>query len=125
MAANPLTSKAVGDRWEKAAEAFLRRNGLTTLTRNFRCQVGEIDLVMRDASCLVFIEVRYRNHPHFGSGADSITTTKQRRIIRAAHRYLQMHGGRVLPPCRFDVVSMKHLGGQLRVEWIRDAFCDE
>ena len=118
-----LTTKAVGDRWQSAAESFLHDHGLITRTRNFRCRLGEIDLVMRDGSCLVFVEVRYRNHPRYGSGGDSVTATKQRRIILAARRYLQAHGGRVLPPCRFDVISMRHIDGKLAVEWIKDAFC--
>lgn len=104
------------------AETFLRGRGLRTVTRNFRCRLGEIDLVMRDADCLVFTEVRYRRDRQYGSGAESVTTHKQRRIILTAMWYLKMHGGSRPPRCRFDVVSLGHANGKLEIDWIPNAF---
>ncbi len=104
------------------AEAFLHARGLQTVTRNFHCRLGEIDLIMEDGDCLVFAEIRYRKSPYFGSGAESVTRTKQSRIIRAAQRYLQYHENRCLQPCRFDVLSLGHESGKLTVNWIQDAF---
>ena len=114
-----------GGRWEDEAESFLTDRGLKTLKRNYYCRLGEIDLVMQHEDCIVFLEVRYRNNQHFGSGADSVTRSKQLRIIRTARSYLQKYGGRQLPPCRFDVISMRHHHGKLNVEWIQDAFMVE
>ena len=77
-----MHKRALGDRWERCAESFLHDHGLKTIKRNFQCRYGEIDLIMEDGDCLVFTEVRYRNKPYYGSGADTVTKTKQGRIIR-------------------------------------------
>ena len=102
---------------ETRAEAMLKRAGLKTVTRNFRCRGGEIDLVMRDGEHLVFVEVRYRSHSDFGGAAGSIGTKKQRRVILAAGHFLQ--SSRWSGPCRFDVVAFEHGHDG---HWIRDAF---
>jgi len=115
-------SRAIGDHWEREAESFLQARGLKTVTRNFRCRMGEIDLIMRDRECLVFAEVRFRKNKNFGSGAESVTRAKQRRIIRAARHYLQQRGHCALQACRFDVLSLSESGGRLIVCWIQDAF---
>ncbi len=115
-------ARAVGGQWERHAEAYLQRCGLKSVARNFNCRVGEIDLVMEDGECLVFMEIRYRESSRFGSGAETVTRAKQRRIIRAAQKYLQLHRNRATQPCRFDVISLGNEQGKLTVEWIRNAF---
>jgi putative endonuclease len=105
-----------GHAGEQRALDHLERAGLTCVGRNFLARGGEIDLVMRDADVLVFVEVRQRADRGFGSALDSITATKRRRIVRAALQYLQRNGEQ---PCRFDVVVMDGAG---RLQWIRDAF---
>lgn len=115
-------TRAVGGQWERHAEAYLHRCGLNTVARNFNCRVGEIDLVMEDGECLVFMEIRYRETSRFGSGAETVTRPKQRRIIRAAQKYLQLHCNRATQPCRFDVISLGNEQGKLTAEWIRNAF---
>ncbi|MGE0799041.1 MAG: YraN family protein [Lautropia sp.] len=108
-----------GDAAERSARALLERAGLTWLASNVRCKVGEIDLVMRDADALVFVEVRIRRSARFGGAAASIDFRKRLRLQRAAQFYLQRHyGARGWPACRFDVVAID--GG--RPEWIRAAF---
>ena len=107
---------------ERLAGAWLRRRGLRPLDANYRCRAGEIDLVMRDGETLVFIEVRYRRDNAFGRGAESITRTKQQRIVKAASRYLQQHPRWANDVCRFDVISLSGDAGNPEVEWIRHAF---
>ena len=107
---------------ERLAGAWLRRRGLRPLDVNYRCRVGEIDLVMRDGNTLVFVEVRYRRRDRFGSAAESVNRVKQHRIIRAASRYLQQHPRWANEVCRFDVVSLSGDEGDPEIEWIRDAF---
>jgi putative endonuclease len=111
-----------GAYWEQVAESYLNQKGLQTLERNYQARVGEIDLVMLDGRTLVFTEVRYRKSSRFGSGADSVTVVKQRRIIRAARRYLQLHPETEGRPCRFDVLSIGSGEREPRIDWIRDAF---
>jgi len=111
-----------GRRWERAAESLLRKSGLRTLQRNFHCRRGEIDLVMLDGTALVFVEVRYRHCDRYGSGADSVTLTKQRRIISAAQCFLMRNAPYRQRPCRFDVVSIGQGAGGIEMNWIRAAF---
>lgn len=117
-----VTTRQRGEHWEQVAESFLQRRGLKTLERNYLCRFGEIDLVMLDGETLVFAEVRYRANPRHGSGADSVTYAKQRRIISAARRFIQYHPETSTRPCRFDVLSIGNETGGTRVNWIQDAF---
>ncbi len=108
--------QARGAAAEDRAAAYLAQQGLKLVTRNFRCRGGEIDLIMRDGTSLVFVEVRARARADFGGAAASITAAKQARIILAARHYLAQH--RVDAPCRFDAVLIQ--AGQL--QWLRAAF---
>lgn len=108
---------AIGAAKEEAACRYLERQGLRLVARNHRCRHGEIDLVMRDAGTLVFVEVRFRRSGRFGTAADSVDVHKQRRLVAAAAHYLQAHPSGL--PCRFDVVAM---GADDGVDWIRNAF---
>jgi len=114
------TTRKKGEAVELAAEQFLRTKGLRPVTRNYQIKGGEIDLIMNDGDVLVFVEVRYRHSEDHGSGAESITWQKQRRLRRAALHYLQKHYGSHEPDCRFDVISAQ--GEPVVFEWICDAF---
>jgi putative endonuclease len=114
--------RAVGQRWEREAETFLRRKGLRLLERNFHCRGGEIDLVMLDRDSLVFVEVRYRTKDSHGSGAESVGLRKQSRLINAARYYLMGNRPDASKPCRFDVISVSTKQGKPCFEWIRHAF---
>lgn len=111
-----------GHEWEQLAESFLQQKGLKTLKRNFYCRLGEIDLVMKDGQTLVFTEVRYRSRDSHGSGAESVTRSKQKRIIRAAQIFLQSQPHHPNQECRFDVVSIGKQQGEIRINWIHSAF---
>jgi putative endonuclease len=115
-AAGPRTEKQVtGQHGEDEALAYLQRQGLVAVERNFRCKAGEIDLIMRHGDTLVFVEVRKRADTRHGGAAASITASKQRKLLRAAQFYLLRF--RMPPACRFDVVAID--GGSLN--WIRNA----
>ena len=107
-----------GQRAEELASRTLARKGLELLHRNYRCRWGEIDLIMQDRNVVVFVEVRYRDHRGFASGAESVDTTKQRKLVASAEHYLQHHPARSHQLCRFDVVSVSKRG----VDWIQRAF---
>ena len=103
---------------ETLAADYLQARGMRLLERNYRCRLGEIDLILADGPALVFVEVRLRRNPGYGGAAASITAAKRRRILRAARHYL---AGKPEPLCRFDVVLLDSLA-QDRIEWIKDAF---
>jgi putative endonuclease len=107
-----------GQRAEDLCADLLRKAGLRILARNWRCRLGEIDLVAEDAGTLVFAEVRLRRDPRFGGAAESVTAAKRARILAAARLYL---AGRAATPCRFDVLLLDALS-PARVQWIRNAF---
>jgi putative endonuclease len=89
---------------EDEALAYLQRTGLTLVERNFRCKGGEIDLIMKERSVLVFVEVRKRSDASYGGAAASVTSRKQARLILAAQIYLQRF--KMPPACRFDVIAI-------------------
>lgn len=116
------TKTETGAAIESTAIAWLEARSMNCIERNFRCRGGEIDLIMRDGRTLVFVEVRLRSRDHFGSAAESVTSTKQRRIIHAAQFYLATHAATDLA-CRFDVLAAtKHDDGTIHWEWVQDAF---
>ena len=95
-------NRLLGDRGERAAARFLRRQGLRVLARGFRARSGEIDLIARDGDILVFVEVKARRQ---GVPAEAVTEEKQRRITLAALQFLRKHG-LLEQRCRFDVVAI-------------------
>lgn len=114
-----------GDRGRAAEDAalrFLESRGFTLLRRNYRCRLGEIDLVMRDGASLVFVEVRARNSDAFGGAAASVGHAKQRRLAAAARHFLMTHPGEARRPARFDVVAISGHDGENPPRWIRAAF---
>jgi putative endonuclease len=104
---------------EETAHQFLLAQGLKPVARNFRCKQGELDLIMQDQRTLVIIEVRYRKSDRYGSAAETVTTTKQSRIIAATHCYLSQSPQHNNCPIRFDVVA---LSGNGVLDWIKNAF---
>jgi len=91
--------------------------GLTIVGRNFRTRFGEIDLIARDGSTLVFVEVRLRTSSRFGGAAESITTAKRARLVAAAREYLGRTRGE--PACRFDAILMQRLDAAC-IDWRRN-----
>ena len=121
MLFNELKAKAThllrGESAEEQAHKFLLNKGLKPVCRNYRCKQGELDLIMTDQQTLVIIEVRFRKSDQYGSAVESVTRTKQSRIIAATHIYLSSQ--KTDRPIRFDVVA---ISGNGKVEWIQNAF---
>ena len=119
MPAKPQdTTTLRGREAEALAARFLEARGFSVLERNFRIRGGEIDLICRDGTTLVFVEVRLRSRADFGGAAASIGGAKRRRLVLAARHYL---AGRPECPCRFDCVLLADPAGR-SLEWMRDAF---
>ena len=112
--------RRTGDRAEDRALAHLERHGLELLARNYRCRLGEIDLVMLDRGALVLAEVRYRSRENFGGALASVGPRKQQRLIAAARHLLMQRPQLARLPARFDVVAVGP--GEGDIDWIRDAF---
>lgn len=95
---------ALGDRGENMAAKFLRNLGYKIIVRNFRCEVGEIDIVARDGKVLVFVEVKTRADDE-PTPEDQVNSAKQHQLTKAAKTYLTRYGI-PQPPARFDVVAI-------------------
>jgi putative endonuclease len=93
-----------GKSGEDKAAAFLKKQGYVILTRNYRAKTGEIDIIAEKSNVLVFIEVKTRDTNTYGVGYESVTHTKQAKIIRTAQQYLLENNLEKL--CRFDVISI-------------------
>jgi putative endonuclease len=112
---------ALGEQGESLAVRALEREGYAVLARRYRTRLGEIDIIARDGRCLVFIEVKARQHHRCGRPDEQITARKQRKIVAIARVFLARTHVRA-ESCRFDVVSVSLDGGHPRVEIIRNAF---
>lgn len=113
-------ARARGARIEQRAAEWLLAQGLELVARNQHAKGGELDLVMRDGETLVFVEVRHRADTRHGHPLETITTSKQRRLIRAARFYLTRN--RLSCPCRFDALAVTGTPPELDFEWIQGAF---
>lgn len=111
----------VGATAEREALAFLLRQGLQLVSRNFRCRGGEVDLVMLHHGHLVFVEVRYRQSTQFLLPALTVDQHKQRKILQTAAMFLARHSRFAQHTVRFDVVAITG-ATQRRTEWLQDAF---
>lgn len=115
------TAKILGDQGERRARRWLKKRGLVVIARNYRCKCGEIDLIAMDGGTVVFIEVRYRNrNATYGSAEDSITRSKQQKIVRSASMFLQQYPQYARQPCRFDALTYSDETGT--PEWFIGAF---
>ena len=117
-----LTSKQTGDAWESTARDWLQSKGLHFIAANVRERGGEIDLIMREGSTTVFVEVRYRRSAQFGGAAASVTQSKQHKLLQTARLWLARHNGSFdTVDCRFDVLAFT--GNE--IEWLKNAFGED
>jgi putative endonuclease len=121
--AKTLVDRAgLGRRAEDLAAAALEARGARVLLRNWRRRCGELDLVAREGTVLVVVEVRMRSGDDYGGGAASVDHAKQRRIILTTRQLLQQHRELARLPVRFDVAVVSPDAPAWRVQWIRHAF---
>ncbi|MGN1020463.1 MAG: YraN family protein [Aristaeellaceae bacterium] len=102
---------------ERRAEEYLLSRGYETVCRRWRAGDGEIDLIMREGSFLVFVEVKHRPRGRLGDGMAAVTPAKRRRMIHAAQAFLAQEEYRGFA-ARFDVVEITRDG----LQHVRDAF---
>ena len=115
-------TRQTGELAEHHACLFLEKQGYQLVEKNFHCRYGEIDLVMKNDSHLVFIEVRYRKNIQFGTGADTVNYNKQSKLVKSARFYLQQHSKLENYAARFDVISMTGDSDKYEIDWIENAF---
>lgn len=113
-----MNKRRIGTVYERQAAEYLKSKGYQILENNFRCRIGEIDLIARDGGYLVFAEVKYRSDSFCGNALEAVTVKKQQTIRRVAQFYLLSHHLSEDIPCRFDVVGIT--GTEITL--VKDAF---
>jgi putative endonuclease len=119
MTATARQKGSLGAYGESVAARHLTEQGMVVLDRNWRCDAGEIDLVLRDGPVLVVCEVKTRRGDAFGSPHEAVTETKAARLRLLAARWMEVHGVRP-PEVRIDLVGVVAPGaGAARVDHVR------
>jgi putative endonuclease len=117
-----VNNRTLGCQTEKMAADYLVEKGYKILATNFRCKLGEIDIIATDKDYIAFIEVKYRKTDKNGLPREAVNIFKQRTIIKVAKYYLMrynLYGGN----CRFDVVEMKGSLENIEIHLLQNAFC--
>jgi putative endonuclease len=99
------TTIEVGASGEDRAVAHLVRAGFRIVERNYRCKLGELDVIARDGGVLVFVEVRSRRSNEFGNALDAVSAHKRKKVTRVAMSYIAYRRPRFVE-ARFDVVAI-------------------
>lgn len=107
--------RALGATGEEAVASWYVAAGYRVLDRNWRCREGELDLVFARPGTVVFCEVKTRRSTAYGSPAEAVTITKQRRIRTLAMRWLSEHPEARARELRFDVAAVMAARGSAPV----------
>jgi len=111
----------LGQKGEKIAVNFLKRNGYSIITTNYRTRLGQIDIVAKEKNTVCFVEVKTRQTQRFGRPYEAIEATKVRKLSQVALLFLKQN--RLLSsPARFDVVSIFYQDIRPQIELIKNAF---
>ena len=117
----PDNRKAFGQKGESAAISFLQANGFNILETNFQTRAAEIDIIAKDHETLCFVEVKTRRNINKGFPKESVTVSKQNKIILGATFYLKKN--RLMESkIRFDVIEVLEKDGRLEFNLIKNAF---
>jgi putative endonuclease len=112
-------NSALGAYGERVAARHLVERGLVVLDRNWRCESGEIDLVLREGEVLVFCEVKTRSGTAYGHPLEAVDPVKTDRLVRLAARWMEEHAV-AAADVRFDMVGVvRSARGAAEVEHVR------
>lgn len=115
------TRQVLGGDGERIAETYLSKKGYRIVARNYRCPMGEVDLILLDRRVIVFVEVKTRRHERFGPPLESVHPRKQQKMIKTALWFLSQHKLHNRE-ARFDVVGISFTKQPPLVEHVENAF---
>lgn len=116
-----ILNKQIGNMGEDIAVDYLKKSGYIILDRNFKCKIGEIDIIGKDNNYIVFIEVKTRYGNKYGIPSESVTYLKQRKIYKTAEVYIlknKLHKSNF----RFDVIGITLNNDIPSIRLIKNAF---
>ena len=106
-----MNNRQVGTLKEQQAAAFLVQNEFLILETNFRCRLGELDLIAQKDDQIHFVEVKYRKNTAYGYPAEAVDYRKQSKICKVSDYYRLTHPSLNECGCHFDVIAF--LGDEL------------
>lgn len=109
-----------GKQGEEEAVRYLREKGYEIMTRNYRYQHAEIDLIVKKGKILAFVEVKTRTNLSYGNPEEFVSYTKAKLVMKAAEQYIFARDWQ--GDVRFDIVAVTVAGSELRIKHIEDAF---
>lgn len=109
----------LGNLGEEEAVAYLKKNGYKIINRNWRFSKAEIDVIVEKDDWLIMVEVKTRTNDSFGKPQEFVSRTKQKHLIKAANRYLELHPTE--KEVRFDIIAIL-IEPQFSLEHIPEAF---
>ncbi len=112
--------KQLGKMGEKKAADYLERKGYTIIEQNFKCRIGELDIIAMDGKTLVAIEVKTRSNLSYGLPCESITAEKKRHVLRTFSFYTTVNRIRGLD-MRIDVIEILSTGEGTYLNHIKNA----
>jgi putative endonuclease len=116
-----MSLQELGREGEALAVAAARAEGYEIIARNYRCSLGELDLVLQRGHTIVFAEVKTRRGDRYGEAWESVTLRKQKTIRKVAIWYVREQDLRDYS-YRFDVFSIQYKNGRWQYRWFKDAF---
>lgn len=111
----------LGKMGEDIALKEIKRLGYKLITRNYRCSLGEIDIIARDGDCLVFLEIKTRKGRSTGYAKEAVDRRKRGQISKAALTYMKANGC-YDERARFDVIAISINDGREEIEIVKNAF---
>lgn len=115
-----MKRKELGEKGENLAAQFLEGKGYFILEHNFRCPLGEIDLIAKKDGELIFVEVKTRKSQSFGTPAEAVDRWKEKRLIKCAQFYVNRK--KIEGDFRIDVIGLEFSPeGKLKIEHLEDA----
>ena len=104
-------NKEKGDEGESIACNYLINNNYRILERNFKTNLGEIDIIAKKDKCICFIEVKLRNYSYYGKGVEAVNYAKQKHIVNVAKQYILFNKIKNIE-IRFDVIELTRYNGR-------------
>lgn len=117
-----INKREKGDHIEQQVQNYLEKHQLQLIKKNYNKPTGEIDLIMLDNDVVTFVEVRYRASNSHGQATETVNRQKQKKLIKTSLLFLQENILYQTSPCRFDIVGVSTYNGQLKFDWLKNAF---
>lgn len=116
-----MNKTEIGNLGESIVCDYLIDRGLHIMERNYRCKLGEVDIIAAEGDTICFVEVKLRKSQAYGRPFEAVNRSKQNKIIRTALQYI-VNNRKSDYMCRFDIAEVNNINGKYEVNYIENAF---